>query len=179
MTAHVHSIVVLACGAAKSAHACEVQQLYTSATWEHFLRAAKQVAACDAAYFGHRSEVVVLSAKHGLVDLEDVLAPYDVAIGDEDSVSVDELVDQLVVRAPKVVMSLLPNGYLMRLQVAVATVNEKGSEEDPWIEFLDVFEAGFGPRFGIGYQRGIASKLAADSQQVSGKNPWSQRLCDL
>jgi hypothetical protein len=163
MTAHTHTLVVIACGAAKAPQALPAGQLYTSATWAHFAAAAQAVARSDSAYFGHRTEVVVLSARHGLVDLQTVIAPYDDTFTRASSVTVTkcELIDQLVHRAPAVIMSLLPGAYWSRLRDAVATVNEEGCESDPWIELLDCYEPGFGAAFGIGYQRGCASRLLA------------------
>jgi hypothetical protein len=160
---HAHTLVVLACGAAKAAAPREAARLYTSDTWGHFYRAADRVARSDAAYFGHRSSVVILSAKHGLVDPECVLAPYDTTMGQQGCIGRDELVDQLVHRAPACIMSLLPGRYWSVLRDAVDFVNEEGCDSDPWIELLDVYEPGFGPQYGVGFQRGVASKLLANS----------------
>jgi hypothetical protein len=150
-----HTLVVIPCAAAKLDAPALAMDLYDSANFRHVLNSARVTAVADAEYFGHSTKVMILSAQHGLVELGQVIAPYDVKMGDAGCIGNDELVDQLVDQAPQVIMSMLPSRYFATLNAAVTFVNEEGSDEDPYIELLDVFEAAPG----IGFQRGVASSL--------------------
>jgi hypothetical protein len=158
--ATAHTLVVIPCGRAKHHSPTVAQELYTGAAFSHFLTCAVGLATDDAQWGQHRTDVVIMSALHGLVDLDTVIAPYDQTIVEKGPLLPDwTLVDQLVSRAPRVIMAMLPGRYLRRLETAVQYVNYEGSEEDPWIEVLDTFEAGVGHQFGIGWQRGKAAML--------------------
>jgi hypothetical protein len=65
-------VALISCGKNKLEHAAPARQLYTGTQF----RLALQVASC---LFG---EVLVLSAKYGLVGLEDVLEPYELSMRD-------------------------------------------------------------------------------------------------
>lgn len=69
-------IMVIPCGAAKLDHAAPAAELYTSSAFRAALAAAlNQVD-------GNRDQVLIMSALHGLVGLDEVLEPYDVKMGD-------------------------------------------------------------------------------------------------
>jgi hypothetical protein len=154
-TPKAHTLVVIPCAADKLPTAALAIDLYASSNFRHVLNSARVTAVADAEYFGHDTKVMILSARHGLVDLGQVIEPYDTKMGDAGCIGRDELVDQLVALAPQTVMSLLPSRYFDALHGAVRFVNEEGSDEDPYVELLDVYEAAPG----IGFQRGVASSL--------------------
>jgi hypothetical protein len=154
------NLVVIACGRAKSAMPRKCSELYTSDTFRHFAVSASALAKSESDFTGRDWAPAVLSAKHGLVGFDHVLDPYDLTMGQPGCVTVDELVDQLIQIGPRTVSAMLPGKYLLPLWHAVSYINTEGSEEDPWIELRDTFEAPYGPTGGIGYQRGKASQLA-------------------
>lgn len=146
--AHAAHLVVIPCAAAKVDHAAPARDLYDSANFRHVLRAAEVIAADQG-----DTKVMILSAEHGLLELDAVVEPYDTKMGQRGCIGTDAVVDQLVSLAPQSVTSMLPAAYFQRVWEAVTFINEEGSDEDPWIELLDVYEASPG----IGYQRGTAS----------------------
>lgn len=67
---------IIPCGAAKLDHAAPACELYIGSAFKGALAAAlNQVD-------GDRSKILILSALHGLVTLDQVLEPYDVKMGD-------------------------------------------------------------------------------------------------
>jgi|GEM_PF-1238524 len=76
MTALTRRIALVGCGKAKAPQATEARWLYTGPLFRAALNAAE-------AEFG--DDVWILSAQHGLVDLDEVLEPYDVALDDCDA----------------------------------------------------------------------------------------------
>jgi hypothetical protein len=152
------TLIVIACGAEKAPTPTTARELYTSPTFRHFLAAAQAEAASDAAYFGHHAEVRILSAEHGLLPLDAVVAPYDVPMGQAGAITAQTLAGQLAELGATTIEAMLPGAYLRTLARAVELHNEV--EANPWIELLDVFEAPFGPMGGIGFQRGVASAVA-------------------
>jgi hypothetical protein len=156
-TAPNSHIVVIPCAAAKADAAAPAAELYASANFAHMLRSAKAHAADTAAQFGTEVTVMILSAEHGLLDLDTVVAPYDTKMGDAGCITPDKLAAQLVARNITTVEALLPSAYFRTMWAAVTEVNDNGADTDPWIDLYEVFEAAPG----IGYQRGVAARLAA------------------
>lgn len=135
---------VVPCGAAKLDRPAPAAQLYSSAHFQLTLAAARAAAGDDAG-------VRILSAQHGLVALDDVLAPYDVTMTDAGSVTTGELQDQLHelgVSADVSVITLLPKAYRARLTPAVLALGGR---------VVDLYA----DAPGIGYQRRVASQLLA------------------
>lgn len=161
--AHAEHLVVIPCAAAKLDRPAPAGKLYDSAQFRYMLDAATTEAIDNERVMGVTTRVMILSAAHGLVDLDTVLAPYDTKMGDAAAIGTEVVVDQLVALAPRAITAMLPAAYLARLWEAVTFINEEGSDEDPWIDLMDAFEAGFGSRFGsrfgIGFQRGVAASL--------------------
>ncbi|AYD82017.1 hypothetical protein I5G60_gp22 [Mycobacterium phage Saguaro] len=153
---YAHTLVVIPCAAAKLDIAAPAAKLYDSPNFRHMLAAAQAQAIDTERVTGHSAKVMILSAEHGLVELDQVLAPYDTKMGDAGQVTVTELVDQLVALAPQVIEAMLPTAYRRQLAKAVEFIREEGEDADPWIDLMDVYEAAPG----IGYQRGVASSLA-------------------
>ncbi len=66
-------IGLISCSAQKLGHAAEARELYSSTMFRLSLAHAER----------HCAEVYVLSALHGLVELDTVLAPYNQRLGDK------------------------------------------------------------------------------------------------
>lgn len=143
-------VFVVPCGAAKTDHAAPARDLYTGSSFRHALAAAEGEAAATARDLGAYTKVLILSALHGLVELDDVLEPYNVKMGDEASVSVDILAAQIAdfgIEYGDEIYAMLPKAYRERLAAAAEQADD--------INVQDVYEAAPG----IGYQRGVSSSL--------------------
>jgi hypothetical protein len=128
--------VLIACGAAKLSAAAPAGELYVGP----FFRRALQVAQGEA--FGDAT-VLILSALHGLVTLDTVLAPYDCKMGSAGSVTSQTVAAQaeaLGITWGDGVYALLPKAYLAVADVALRSL-------DVYVQ--DTFE----DCKGIGYQR--------------------------
>lgn len=136
-------IVVIACGATKLGTTAPAARLYTSPHFALMLRAARQVAERQS------GRVLILSALHGLVELDTELAPYNVKMGQAGSIAPATLSAQLAALAPRSITALLPRAYCAAL--------EEAAEISGAPSVVDVFAGAPG----IGYQRGIASQLLA------------------
>lgn len=102
------TVVVVPCSGAKLDRPAPARQLYTGSL--HRMAAA----AGDAT--GHR--VVILSALHGLLAGDDVVAPYDVRMTDADSIDAGELARQLIAAGRPRLVALTPGAYTRRLAEA-------------------------------------------------------------
>lgn len=134
---------VIPCGAEKRSHAAPARELYTGSMFKHTLAAALDQDAC----------VLVLSAKHGLVELDTVLEPYDVHMGQAGVVCEAKLVEQahaLGIDWTCDVYAMLPRAYLRKLDAALRTVD---------VYVLQVYETARG----IGEQRGINKSIRKGS----------------
>ncbi|APD19215.1 hypothetical protein SEA_MITTI_90 [Mycobacterium phage Mitti] len=141
-------VTVVACAAAKLDEPAPAAELYTSANFRLMLRAARAQA-------GPGGGVLILSALHGLLDLDTVVAPYNVKMGDAGCIGAAELAAQLRARGLDVpgarITTLLPRAYAQRLAEAVALAGEAKQ--------VDLFA----DAPGIGYQRAVASRLLAEA----------------
>ena len=107
------STYVIPCGAEKLDHAAPARQLYSSSHWQW------QLAQVEAYAERMGGTVLVLSAQHGLVDLDQELLPYDTTLDDSEScITPSELADQLEARGLDCVMTFLPRAYLQLLKEA-------------------------------------------------------------
>lgn len=111
-------LVVVPCSAAKLWHAAPAGELYTGS----FYRLARSTA--DALVEQHGGQVVILSAKHGLLPLDQVVEPYEQVMGMPGSIGVDSLALQLVqlltpMGADAQLVSLLPRAYRAALNQAL------------------------------------------------------------
>jgi hypothetical protein len=84
---------VVPCGAGKLDHAAPAAELYTGSMFLHTLQAAAAHAEAVIAD-GRPARVLIFSALHGLVELDTVLEPYDLKMGDPDEITADEVVEQ-------------------------------------------------------------------------------------
>lgn len=131
-------IVVVPCGAQKLDEPAPAGQLYRSQHFQLVLRAASRLADEQA------GRVLILSALHGLVDPATVLDPYNVKMGDPESIAPAKIAEQLRAIRPTSVTALLPKAYRAALEAAGADV-------------VDLYANAPG----IGYQRGVAARILA------------------
>lgn len=166
------TIYVVPCGAAKLDHAAPAAELYTGAHFRYVLNAAIELAD------GDRSRVRILSARHGLLELGQAVAPYDMKMGDPHSVMAYEVKEQLEVLAwgqNVHLVALTPNAYSDKLNTAVA-----GGYGISGVRLTQAFA---GCR-GIGEQRGRVAELvrshrAAQADQLEATCDECGRTFDL
>lgn len=134
--------VIIPCAAAKSSTPAAARDLYTSDNFRATLAAAESDAFDGAT-------VLILSALHGLLTLDQVVAPYDVKMGDPGSVTPEVVAEQaeaLGMTWGAEVYAMLPGAYYRTLNTALRPLD---------VYPLDVYEAAPG----IGYQRGVVSSV--------------------
>jgi hypothetical protein len=78
-------LIVVTCGSRKLDHRAPVGELYTG-TYHRACRNAAEALKPE--------RLLILSSAHGLLDLDDVIDPYDTAIGAAGSITADELTTQ-------------------------------------------------------------------------------------
>lgn len=130
--------VIIPCGAAKAPVECPARDLYVGGMFRNALDAASSDA------FDTGATVLILSALHGLITLDTVIAPYDVKMGDAGSVTADTVAAQataLGIQWLDEVYAFLPGAYLRVADTALRSLD---------VYAQDVYEADAG----IGYQRG-------------------------
>lgn len=149
------TLFVIPCAAQKADSPKPARELYTSANFRHVLTAAEAEAAATTRELGTPARVVILSALHGILELDDVVDPYDVKMGIVGSIATDRIADQLRRLDPRTVCAMLPRAYGRALAGAVDQVNAAGSD----VEYLDLYE--YSP--GIGYQRGTATAITRNA----------------
>jgi hypothetical protein len=130
---------IIPCGGSKTATANKARDLYTGSMFKMGLAAAE----AEARDMG--GEVLILSALHGLVQLDTVLEPYDLKMGDEGSVTAERVLEQARELGMETedmvdVYSFLPKAYFGVLDAALREIGV-------WAQ--DVYEADRG----IGEQR--------------------------
>lgn len=113
-------VYVVPCGAAKLDHRAPARELYTGSHFQRTLRIVEAAARRDGA------AVRILSAKHGLVDPDRELEPYDVLVADLDDATRLDL--ELTIRGQleglgaREVRTWLPKAYTFVMTHAVAMV---------------------------------------------------------
>lgn len=141
---------VIPCGGQKLDRPAPARDLYVGQMFRHTLANVERLAALDEAEGRGPARVLILSALHGLVDLDQELAPYDQRMDQKGSVSAEVLAAQALERGidwGAQVYALLPKPYLARLDAALRTL-------DVYVQ--DVYE-GCG---GIGEQRRVNALIA-------------------
>lgn len=104
--------IVIPCGGAKTEGPNRASELYIGSMFRDALNTARQLVDDD--------RILILSALHGLVRLDTILEPYDVKMGDSESVTAKTL--QAQARAHNLagrVLQLLPNAYRDALETAL------------------------------------------------------------
>ncbi|WP_431728506.1 DUF6884 domain-containing protein [Verrucosispora sp. TAA-831] len=143
VTAYDGITYVIPCGGRKLGQPAAARDLYTGSMFRHTLDNAKRSARLDTEATGRPARVLILSALHGLVELDTVLAPYDLRMDSPGSVTAARLAEQataLGIEWGAEVYALLPRPYLARLDDALRSLNV-------WVQ--DVYEA----CAGIGQQK--------------------------
>lgn len=130
-------VAIIPCGQDKLDAPAPAADLYCGDMFRMSIAAARSIAEGDDA------QVLVLSALHGLVQLDQVIAPYDLRMGAPGSVTAETVAAQalaLGIDWGADVYALLPSAYFEVLDAALRTLD---------VYPADVFEADAG----IGFQR--------------------------
>ncbi len=134
---------IIPCGAGKQAQAANAVELYVGTMFQHTLKAARACVAADVADGGD-AQILIMSAKYGLIKLDDFVQPYECKMGSKGSVTADFVaaqVDDLWIGDD--VYAFLPNAYFEVLDTALRTFD---------IYAHNVYE---GSQGGIGEQRRV------------------------
>lgn len=126
---------VIPCGGAKLDRPAPACELYSGSLFRHTWENANRSAALDEAAGLGLARVLILSARFGLVEPEQVLEPYDLRMGQPGSVSAETLARQataLGIDWGAEVYALLPRAYLARLDEALRSLD---------VYVMDVYEA--------------------------------------
>jgi hypothetical protein len=119
--------LVIACSRRKAPHPAAARDLYTGPVFRQSLAAALAEAARYEAG-GTPARVLVLSARYGLITLDEVIAPYDLRMGRPGSVTAQAVALQataLGIGPDCEVRALLPRPYLAVLAAAVGPLGAR------------------------------------------------------
>lgn len=147
---------IIPCGGAKLAHSAKASELYASPNFRLALAAAQAEAEATTRDLGVEARVLIMSALHGIVELDAELEPYDVKVGDADAIGPVALAASLVlagVQEGDAIYAMLPRAYRELL------------EEAAEVPVFDVYEAAPG----IGFQRGVSASLLRSSDLGLGR----------
>jgi hypothetical protein len=140
---------VIPCGGQKVDRPAAARDLYVGQMFRHTLASALECARLDTAELGVPARVVVLSGRYGLVELDDILEPYEQRIDKPGAVTtavIAEQAKQLGIDWQSQVYALLPRPYLRKLDEALRPL-------DVYVQ--DVYEA----CAGIGEQRRVNAHI--------------------
>ena len=138
---------VIPCGAAKLDHPAPARDLYVGQHFRHALTNVQRLATLDDAEGRGPARLLILSARHGLIDPDTVLEPYEQRIDAPGAITTAQLTDQaraLGIDWGSQVYAVLPKPYLARLDTALR-------ELDVYIQ--DIYEGAAS----IGEQRRVLS----------------------
>lgn len=129
------TVVLLSCSATKLPHPAPARELYRGQRFQKALRWAYRK-------FGPGVEVAVLSAKHGLVGIDQILAPYDSSVLVMRKAELAEWAartrEQLVARYPGAhFVAVVPMQYTAALEGLDAEVPFRGMKLGPTLRELD------------------------------------------
>jgi hypothetical protein len=142
------TLVLIPCAAKKLTVGAPARDLYVSDHFKLALRAAEaRAGAVDA-------RVAIVSARHGLLMLDRVIAPYDCSMGDPDAIAVEHLATHLSVQHVATVEALLPSRYLAVVAEALNIIERRGGDR---VDLVNLYAGATG----IGYQRAVLSALLA------------------
>lgn len=154
-TVRPRALFVVPCGRAKLAQRAPARHLYTGSMFRWCLRVVEQEARLTAAV-GIDASVLILSARHGLITPDTLIAPYDQVMADPTSIPASMLAQQVstyLTTSDCDFYAFLPRAYGTRLQAAV---NLLGHPDEPATLVHDVYEAALG----IGFQRKVIASIA-------------------
>lgn len=140
-------LVVIPCGGSKRKHAAPARELYTGQQFTLALDAAQALAAKMGG-----ADVRVLSAEHGLVELDQVLEPYDHKLSRTDLAGLlpDRVARQLDELDPLSITALTPKLYSELLATARA---RRAGDDCGWLQ-LPLADCS-----GIGEQRAVLARI--------------------
>jgi hypothetical protein len=102
----VTTLIVIPCSAAKADIPCEAGRMYLGA-----LHRSAKIAAHTLATKIPDSRVVILSGLHGLLELDEVIEPYEQRIDADGAVTAEQLARQLADKGATKVVALTPSAY--------------------------------------------------------------------
>lgn len=144
---------VIPCGGAKLDHAAPARDLYVGQMFRHTLGNVERLVALDVEEGRGPARVLILSARYGLIEPDQLVEPYDQRMDRAGSVTADVVAAQalaLGIDWGSAVYAVLPRPYLARLDAALRTL-------DVYVQ--DVYEA----CTGIGEQRRVNAIIARPS----------------
>ena len=147
-------LFVVPCGRAKLTRPAPARELYTGAMFRFALSVVEAEAAHTAA-LGMDTRVVIFSARHGLLDPNSEVEPYEQTMTQPGSILADAVADQLAglcAEHDAEAHAFLPKAYLTRLRVAATVLDQR---RDSRFLVHDVYEA----TAGIGEQRRVLANL--------------------
>lgn len=131
--------VIIPCGGAKLEKPAPARHLYTGSMFRDQLATALTMTTAE--------NIRILSAKHGLLELDEIVEPYDLKMGQKASIKSETLAAQLATILPKnetyIIDALLPKAYAAALEAATA----------------DHIENHFDGCAGIGYQKQVLKQI--------------------
>jgi hypothetical protein len=131
--------VIIPCGGAKLKTSTKAGHLYIGSMFRDQLATALTMTTPE--------NIRILSAKHGLIELDTIVEPYDLKMGQKGSVTTATLADQLAAMLPKnetyIIDALLPKKYAAALEDATAD------------QIVNHYEG----TAGIGYQKQVLKKI--------------------
>jgi hypothetical protein len=160
------TLFVIPCGAAKLSRPSPARSLYTGAMFRYCLAVVEEEVELARAV-GSRAWVRILSARHGLLDLDTHVEPYDQKMTDQDAVPTTVVADQLklLTEAGSIdIHAFLPRSYLAKLLAANELLET--SDQRPRVHHHYL-----GTR-GIGYQRQVLATLRSTRDADDPHAPW-------
>lgn len=143
---------VVPCSGEKVDQAAPAADLYQGQTFRYVTPRVQALADDEGA------QVLILSAKYGLVRPEQIIEPYDQCMGAPGSITRDQLAAQVCDldgdAHGAIFYAFLPRAYYVALDRAVQHACDV--HDDDFATVQDVYEAAPG----VGYMRGIANQLA-------------------
>ena len=138
----MQKIVVIPCGGAKLQSSAPASELYTGSMFKDTIKTARTMT--------QESNIFILSAKHGLIALDQIIEPYDIKMGQKNSVETATIEAQLTAILPRdkafIIDALLPKAYIKALENA----------------FAGHIENHFDGCAGIGYQKAVLKALRTE-----------------
>ncbi|CCH29402.1 hypothetical protein BN6_20820 [Saccharothrix espanaensis DSM 44229] len=166
------TLFVIPCGAAKLSRPSPARTLYTGSMFQYCLTVVEEEAELSGTA-GRSAAVRILSARHGLLDLDTHVEPYDRRMTDRDAVPTTVVADQLMPLAEAGdtdIHTFLPRPYLARLLAAHEMIEQRGHS-------IRVHDHYLGTR-GIGYQRQVLATLRSTRGTDDSRAPWRRPVSD-
>jgi hypothetical protein len=170
------TLFVIPCGATKLTQPSPARTLYTGAMFRYCLAVIEEEVELARAA-GRHVAVRILSARHGLLDLDTHVEPYDQKMTDRDAVPTTIVADQLIplTEAGGVdIHAFLPRPYLAKLLAAHEMLERRSHHPQVHDHYL-------GAR-GIGHHRQVLATLrptrGADDPHAPWRRPVSDRAAD-